>query len=80
MNMDNIKTKPLYVLVSDRGDGSYGTHFTFNTEWIRIQESKVDHNDFAIGVDGDGFHYSVINIPEFMSLKDLGILFDCSLE
>lgn len=75
--------KKLYVLISDGGDGSYSPQFTMNEEWIKQQQDKYDedgYEEWAIGVDGDGFHYTVITVPDDATLKSLGIHYDCAKE
>ena len=62
-----MKTKPLYVLISNGGDGSCYPHYTFDTELINklqkaYDEDKMDYES-GIGCDGDGFHYDVLQVP-----------------
>lgn len=69
-------TKPLFVMVSDGGDGSYSTVFTLDAAWIARQEQRYDNDTLEhgdIGVDGDGFHYSTIQVPDDATYKSLGI-------
>ena len=73
--------KNLFVLTSDNGDGSYSTRFTLNEDWILQQQEKYDNGELdceADGVDGDGFHYQVLTIPDECTLKSLGISYDCA--
>lgn len=73
--------KKLFVLVSDGGDGSYSPQFTFNEEWIAKQQERYDndgYDEYAIGVDGDGFHYKVLTVPDECTLESLGIRYDCA--
>jgi hypothetical protein len=75
--------KKLYVLVSDGGDGSYSTHYTFDEQWINKQEQRDADGDFGydgydLGVDGDGFHYKVLTVPDECTLESLGIHKDCA--
>jgi hypothetical protein len=74
-------TKKLFILVSYGGDGSYNPQFTFNEEWIKKQEELYDEGNLeypALGVDGDGFHYSVLTVPDECTLQSLGISYDCA--
>lgn len=74
-------TKKLFVLVQDCGDGSYSPRFTMNEEWIKNQQEKYDNGDLEyddIGVDGDGFHYRVLNVPDECTLESLGVSYDCA--
>lgn len=72
----------LFVLTSDNGDGSRGTHYTMNEDWIKEMKAKYDRDEldemYAIGCDGDGFHYDTLTIPDGLTLQDLGIRWDCS--
>ncbi len=70
--------KKLFILVEDCGDGSYYTRYTFNEEWI--EKCKKDENLCYpdLGCDGDGFHYSILTVPDECTLQSLGITRDCS--
>jgi hypothetical protein len=75
--------KKLYVLVQDGGDGSYSPQYTFNEEWINSQNDKYEAGELEypeLGVDGDGFHYDILYVPEECTLESLGIHYDCSKE
>jgi len=75
--------KELFVLVSDSGDGSYSTCYTFNKDWITNMEKLQEHGDLEyddIGCDGDGFHYNVLIVPDECTLETLGIQHDCGNE
>ncbi len=72
-----MKTKPLYVLIGDGRDGSYSTHFTFNTELIEKlkeadEEGLVSYEN-CVGVDGEGFGYETLNVPVKCTAESLGI-------
>lgn len=73
--------KKLFVLISDGGDGSSYPHYTFNEEFIqRLQQKdqagESEHGD--IGVDGDGFHYDTLNVPDECTLESLGVRYDAA--
>jgi hypothetical protein len=71
-----MDTKPLYVLVADGGDGSYNPKFTLDAAWIDRQEDLYEAGELeydAVGVDGDGFHYTVIQVPSDATYESLGI-------
>ena len=72
-----MKTKPLYILVSNGGDGSYSTQYSLSPEWIDKQQARYDNGEsdyeYDAGIDGDGFHYETLQVPEGMTAKDLGI-------
>lgn len=72
-----MKTKTLFVLVSDGGDGSYYPHYTFNADLIAklseaYDDGRMDY-ETGIGCDGDGFHYDELTVPADLTYKDLGI-------
>ena len=71
-------TKPLYILISNGGDGSYYPQYTFNSKWIKAMEEADDLDYDTMGVDGDGFHYDTLTVPSNVTLKSLGIHSDCS--
>jgi len=70
-------SKELYVLVQDSMDGSYIPKFTFSKEWITKAEKLHDDGklgwDDIVGIDGDGFHYTTITVPDECTLQSLGI-------
>ena len=71
--------KKLFILTEDFGDGSYYPRFTFNKEWIeKCKEANLCYPD--LGCDGDGFHYSILNVPDECTLASLGIIHDCAKE
>lgn len=73
--------KKLFVLISDGGDGSYNPHYTFDEAWINEQQDEYDNDGWregAIGVDGDGFHYDTLLVPDECTLESLGIRYDCA--
>ena len=73
--------KKLFVLISDCGDGSFVPHFTFNEKWIEEQDRRSDNGELeydSIGCDADGFHYTVLTVPDECTLATLGVLHDCA--
>lgn len=77
------KTKQLFVLIQDCGDGSYHPRYTFNKKWVLKQQARYDSGEVAsedVGVDGDGFHYDTLRVPADATLKSLGVGFDCAEE
>lgn len=73
-------SKKLFVLISNGGDGSYSPQYTFNEKWIERMEYNEGNLDceYDIGVDGDGFHYDVLTVPDDSTLESLGIHYDCA--
>lgn len=63
-----FKTKTLYILVGDGGDGSYYPHYTFNEAYI----DYLENNDTDSYSDGDGFHYDTVKVPHFYTLEMMG--------
>lgn len=73
-----MKTKPLYVLTSDCGDGSRAVHYTFSKEIIDKLEERYDAGDMDytdVGFDGDGFGYDTLNVPVECTYESLGITY-----
>jgi hypothetical protein len=71
-----MTTKTLYLLVSDGGDGSYSISYTLDPETIRLRQEAYDNDEYEHGdpgVDGDGFHYSTIQVPADATYASLGI-------
>lgn len=72
------KTKPLYVFVFDGGDGSYSTGYTMDSGLVAKLHAAEDDGrlDYDSGcgllIDGDGFHYDVLNVPESVTAESLG--------
>lgn len=67
----------LYILVQDCGDGSSILSFTTDTKLInKLQEAYDDGTmdyENGIGVDGDGFSYTTLNVPDDSTPESLGI-------
>ena len=70
-----MKTKNLYVLVTNNGDGSSSTHYTFNSGWVAHMEALEESGeiDYEYWCDGDGFHYDTLTVPEECTLESLDI-------
>lgn len=66
--------KTLYILIQDGGDGSYYPKFTLDPAVIAKMQASYDDGEYeGPGFDGDGFHYSTINVPDDATYKSLGI-------
>ena len=67
----------LYILISDGGDGSYYPRFTLNPDLIKKLDDAYNQDlmdyDNGIGCDGDGFHYSTVEVPDDSTAESLGI-------
>lgn len=75
--------KTLYVLIQDGGDGSSYPHYTFDEAFIERLRQKdnageLEHGD--LGVDGDGFHYGTLTVPDECTLSSLSIIFDAATD
>ena len=71
-----MKTKTLYLLVNNGGDGSYSVSYVMDPEVIRFLDNaesngKLDYD--SPGCDGDGFHYDTLEIPVECTEESLGI-------
>lgn len=72
--------KTVFVLVSNGGDGSSYPQFTMNQEWIDQLSMLHDTGvmDYENGyADGDGFHYETFQVPDDLTLAQMG-LEDCA--
>ena len=60
--------KKLYCLVGNGGDGSYSINYTMNEDYIKEQQRRYDCDEsdyeYDLGIDGDGFHYDVLLVPD----------------
>lgn len=68
--------KPLFVLVSDSGDGSYSTVYCLEPEVIAQWEEAYRQGELEYdnpGVDGDGFHYTTLMVPDEVTYESLGV-------
>lgn len=74
--------KNLYVVILNGGDGSFYPQYTFNKEWIDKIEKICNsrnwdyENILESYLDGDGFHYSTLTVPDECTLESLGISHD----
>lgn len=70
-------SKTLYVLVSDGGDGSYYPQYTLNYKLIAHLQELADSGtidyESGVGIDGDGFHFGTIQVPDDATPESLGI-------
>lgn len=76
-------TKKLFALVSDGGDGSSSIYFTFNEGFIEQRQKRYDADVYEngdLGVDGDGFHYDTLTVPDECTLESLGIHHDAAVD
>ena len=67
----------LRVLISDGGDGSYHPVYVLDDLVIKhlqdaYDQGRMDYEN-GYGVDGDGFHYSTIIVPDDSTAASLGV-------
>jgi hypothetical protein len=66
--------KTLYILISSNGDGSYSTHFTFDSELIETMRNMYRKDTLDCKwIDGDGFQYTTLSLPDECTAESLGI-------
>lgn len=66
----------LYILIEDCGDGSYTNRFCLDKSLIERQEDLYENGNLdygAAGVDGDGFSYSEVTVPDGSTPESLGL-------
>lgn len=63
----------LYILIQNSGDGSYSNKFILDPDVLQACEDNFEDCEIHPGVDGDGFHYSTINVPDGSTAESLGI-------
>jgi hypothetical protein len=75
-----MKTKELYVICVNCGDGSSYPRYTFDKSYLDKLETKFDEEDpnfdYEALSDGDGFHYDTLTVPEECTLESLNIAYD----
>ena len=72
-----VKMKKLYIVISDNGDGSSSTHYTFDSELIKRMEAAMDEGTLSEQwYDGDGFHYDELYLPDECTMQSLGIPYE----
>ena len=66
----------LYILIEDCGDGSYANRFCLDKALIDRQEDRYNNDELEHGepgVDGDGFSYSEVTVPDGSTPESLGL-------
>ncbi len=63
----------LYILIKSNGDGSYSNKFILDSDVLMACEENFDEYERHPGVDGDGFHYTTINVPDGSTIESLGL-------
>lgn len=68
--------KKLYLLTRNNGDGSTSIEATFDESIIDEMENKYDNDelDFETWVDGDGFHYKTLTVPDECTPESMGFI------
>lgn len=66
----------LYLLTRNNGDGSYSIQYALEDVILLLQElynkNKMDYEN-GYGVDGDGFHYDVLTLPDGVTASSIGV-------
>lgn len=68
--------KTLYIMVTDGGDGSYSLTYSLEPDAIAAYEKRYENDELEsgdTGVDGDGFHYDTLTVPDDATYESLGI-------
>ncbi len=70
-------TKKLFVFIINGGDGSYSTNYTFDEDWLDRLNDMIDNEELPDGVwemyvDGDGFHYDTLMVPDECTPESMG--------
>ena len=63
----------LHILIKNNGDGSSGPRFVLDPVVLQACQDNFEDSEEHPGVDGDGFHYTSINVPEGSTAESLGI-------
>lgn len=63
----------LHILIKNGGDGSNNLTYIIDSQVIKACEKFFDDSESEPGVDGDGFHYDTLNLPDGTTLESLGI-------
>ena len=63
----------LYILIGSNGDGSYSNKFILDPDVLMACEENFDDCETHPGVDGDGFHYTTIKVPDNSTPESLGL-------
>lgn len=75
-----MNTKKLFVLITDGGDGSQSANYTMNETFVQELAKRENAESGEIGVDGDGFHFDTLTVPEDCTLESLGIASDAAID
>ena len=63
----------LHILIKNNGDGSSSNLFILDPDVLAACEAHFECSETHPGVDGDGFHYASINIPDNSTIESLGL-------
>lgn len=77
MTQTTSAMKHIYLLIQSNADGSSSIRYVLDPNVIIVLQEAYDKDlidyESAPGIDGDGFNYQTLNIPENLTAKDLGI-------
>lgn len=66
------KTKTLFIVITDSGDGSNGLHYTFDADLISLMEDNQDELGDSYQ-SGDGLQVRSLQVPDECTYESLGI-------
>lgn len=66
--------KTLYLVIQNCGDGSNTIQYTFDETLINKMKEMYNKDELSDSyMDGDGFHYDTLNVPDECTYESLGI-------
>lgn len=65
-------SKPLYIIITDSGDGSQGLSYTFDSALVYEMDRRQDELDDYYQ-SGDGLQVSFLTVPTESTYESLGI-------
>ena len=69
-----MKTKKLYIVTKDCGDGSNALEYTFERDAITALENQYNEGDIdECYMSGDGLQVDELNVPVSCTYDSLGI-------
>lgn len=63
----------LHILIKNNGDGSSSPRFVLDPAVLQACQDNFECSESHPGVDGDGFHYTSIEVPDNSTAQSLGL-------
>lgn len=63
----------LHILIQNNGDGSSSPRFVLDPDVLQACQDNFEDAEMHPGVDGDGFHYTSIEVPDGSTAQSLGL-------